>query len=229
LCVAIGCERKSVERPRSKPVFGTATVKGVVKFIGTPPPRATIANQPCHAGAAKELKDETVVVNENNTLANVLVYLEGVPASDAADAPPALLDQKDCRYVPHVVAVQTGQTLTIRSSDPTMHNVHYNATKNDSANIGMIAAGTEKNVTFRNAETIRVKCDVHPWMTSYIGVFEHPFFAATGEGEGNWKIEKIPAGKYTLVAWHEQYGEQRQNVEVQENETIEKTFEYKAP
>jgi plastocyanin len=210
-------------------VFGSGTIKGVVKFVGTPPLRRAIANQPCHDGAAKELKDETVVVNENGSLANVLVYLEGVPASDGSERAPAVLDQKDCRYVPHVVGVQVGQTLTIRSSDPTMHNVHYNASRNAPANFGMTVAGSEKPVTFNNGEFIRVKCDVHPWMTSHIGVFEHPFFSATGEGDGAFSIAKVPAGQYKLIAWHEQFGTLEQAVAVNENETIETNYEYKAP
>jgi plastocyanin len=225
--LAIGCEEK-VEAPRPRPVLGSGTIKGVVKFVGAPPPRATIANQPCHDGAP-QLKDETVVVNENNTLANVLVYLEGTPPSDGSERGPALLDQKDCRYAPHVVGVQVGQTLRVHSSDPAMHNVHYNATANASGNFALTTAGSEKAITFSQPEFIRVKCDVHPWMTAYIGVFDHPFFAATGEGDGSWTIDKVPSGKYTLVAWHEQYGELRQPVEVKDGQAVEANFEYKPP
>ncbi len=200
-----------------------------MKFTGTPPPRETIPNKPCHDGAP-ELKDETVVVNADGTLANVFVYLAGVPASDGSDRPPALLDQKNCRYEPHVIGVQVGQPLTIRTSDPgTMHNVHYVPQQNPAANFGLTVAGAEKKVTFDQAEFIRVKCDVHPWMTAYIGVFESPFFALTSEASGSWSIEKVPAGDYKLIAWHEQYGTLEQPVSVKENQAVAVTVTYKAP
>jgi hypothetical protein len=211
-------------------VFGSGTIRGTVRFIGAPPPRETIPNKPCHAGAP-ELKDETVVVNADGTLANVFVYLASAPASDGSDRPAELLDQKDCRYVPHVVGVQSGQTLRIRSSDGqgTLHNVHYAPQKNPAANFGLTAAGAEKSVKFDQAEFIRVKCDVHPWMTAYIGVFPSPFFAATSEKSGSWEIGKVPAGEYKLIAWHEQYGAIEQTVNVKENEIAEVSVTYKAP
>src|SRR3954470_4144517 len=158
-----------------KPTFGTGSIRGSVKFVGTPPARASISNKPCHEGAAP-LKDETVVVNADGTLANVFVYLADAPASEGSDRPAALLDQVDCRYVPHAVAVQVGQSLRIRTSDPkTLHNVHLLASSNPQLNFGLTDAGAEKPVTFGQPEFIRTKCDVHPWMTGYIGVFESPF------------------------------------------------------
>ena len=201
-----------------------------MKFIGTPPPRADIPNVPCHAGAGP-LKDETVVVNDDGTLANVFVYLASAPPSDGSSREATVLDQKDCRYVPHAVGVQVGQTLRVRSSDAgTMHNVHYNPAKNAAANFGLTVAGAEKDVTFdAGAEFIRVKCDVHPWMTAWIGVFDSPFFAVTGETGGSFEIARVPAGEYKLVAWHEMYGTMERTVNVKDNETIDVSFEYKAP
>jgi plastocyanin len=111
-----------------------------------------------------------------------------------------------------------------------MHNVHYNAQSNKPGNFGFTNAGDEKTVTFDTpGEFIRAKCDVHPWMTAYLGVFDNPFFATTGEGNGTFEIKKVPAGSYKLIAWHEQFGRLEQPVTVKENETVEVTFEYKAP
>ena len=237
---ATGCESKTgtsasgspAAPSRVKPVYGSGSILGVVKFIGTPPPRESISNQPCHAGAAP-LKDETVVVNSDGTLANVFVYLADAPASDGSDQPPALLDQVDCRYVPHAVAVQVAQPLRIRTSDPqTLHNVHLLASSNPQLNFGLTDAGAEKTVTFQQPEFIRTKCDVHPWMTGYVGVFESPFFAVTREGDagaGSFEISRVPAGKYKLVAWHEQYGQVEQSVEVRDNRATDVTVTYKAP
>ncbi|MEO6436031.1 MAG: hypothetical protein ABIP55_09745, partial [Tepidisphaeraceae bacterium] len=200
-------------------------IKGSIKFIGTPPARAAIANEPCHA-AASPLKDETVVVNDNATLANVFVYLADAPASDGSSREPALLDQVNCQYVPHAAAVQAGQPLQIRSSDPTLHNVHYNATKNAPANFGLTVKGAERIVKFESAEFIRVKCDVHPWMTAYVGVFDSPFFGVSSATDGAFEIVKVPAGKYRLVAWHEQYGQVEQAVEVKDDGVVEVTVTY---
>jgi hypothetical protein len=237
----------SSSRDLPKPVFGTGTIRGKVLFAGKPPERKDIPNVPCHDGAPP-LKEETVVVNDNGTLANVFVSLSGVPASDGSDRSPVLLDQVNCRYVPHAVGVQVNQVLRVKSSDEkTLHNVHYTPAANPPANFGLTQAGAEKPVTFTRPEYVRVKCDVHPWMTGYVGVFDHPFFAVTSEGTGDggagdggtrnggtgdagsFEIAKVPAGSYKLVAWHEQYGEVEQQVEVKDNQVSDVTVTYKAP
>jgi plastocyanin len=232
-----GCGRDSDESqaapPRVAPNFGSGTIRGKVKFVGAAPKRAEIANQPCHDGAASPLLDETVVVNEKSgTLANVFVYLADAPASEGSKAEAAMLDQKDCRYVPHVVGVQVGQSLRVKSSDPkTLHNVHYNPSDNRPGNFGLTDAGAEKTVVFEKAEFIRVKCDVHPWMTAYVGVFDSPFFATSREETGAFEIARVPAGTYQLAAWHEQLGQvvAEQSVVVKDNETVEVSVVYKAP
>ena len=229
-----GCGRdedESSAAPRVQPTYGSGTIRGTVKFIGTPPPRAELMNKPCHPEAKSPLLDETVVVNEKaGTLANVFVYLADAPASDGSQREPAVLDQVNCQYVPHVVGVQVGQTLRVKSSDPkTLHNTHYNPSANRPANFGLTDAGAERAVTFDKHEFIRAKCDVHPWMTAYIGVFESPFFATSDEAAGTFEITKVPAGTYKLVAWHEQLGEQTQTVTVKDDETVDVSVTYKGP
>ena len=231
-----GCGRDADESPatpppRVAPVYGNGTIRGTVKFVGTAPKRAEIANKPCHDHAASPLLDETVLVNEKTgTLANVFLYLAEVPPSDGSASEPAVLDQKDCRYVPHVVGVQVGQRLRVRSSDPkTLHNTHYVPSANRPGNFGLTDAGAERTVTFDKPEFIRVKCDVHPWMTAYVGVFDSPFFATSGEGEGGFEIARVPAGTYKLVAWHEQLGQVEQAVAVKDGATADVSVTYKAP
>ena len=207
---------------------GNGVVRGVVKFDGVPPKMAAIANKPCHGGAP-ELEEETVIVGDGGAMMNVFVFVEGAGAGDGGEREPAVLDQVHCRYVPHVVGVQVRQTLTVRSSDDAMHNVHYKPDRNAPANFGMTKAGAEKPVTFAAPEFVRVKCDVHPWMTAYVGVFENPFFAATGV-DGTFEIKGRPAGQYKLVAWHELYGRREQPLTVaDESQPVEATFRYKAP
>ena len=232
LLLVAGCGREeSQSTPRAQPTYGSGTIRGTVKFVGRPPKRAEIANKPCHDHAASPLLDETVVVNEKTgTLANVFVYLADAPASDGSAKEPAVLDQKDCRYVPHVVGVQVGQALRVRSSDPkTLHNTHYAPSANAPGNFGLTDAGAERAVKFEKCEFIRVKCDVHPWMTAYVGVFESPFFAVTSEQNGSFAIGKAPAGSYKLVAWHERYGTVERQLTVKDNEAVDVNIEYKAP
>ncbi len=201
---------------RPAPVItGNGIIRGVIHFQGTPPAMRDIPNVPCHTGAQPQ-KEETVIISPTGGLKNVIVSLEGVgtgaPRADNA----AVLDQKDCRYVPHVIAITAGQPLTIHSSDDTMHNIHIDASQNPPVNLGMTAAGQQKNVTFARPEIMRVKCDVHPWMSAYIGVFENPLFAISAD-DGSFQITGVPAGTYTLTAWHELYGEQKISVTVSDD------------
>jgi plastocyanin len=217
LAAVVGCdEKRDAAKPttQSSVVNGKGVVSGKVRFTGTAPAMKPIDNVPCHDGAAKQLADETVVENKNGTLRNVLVYLAGAPTVDDSSAAAVVMDQKDCRYVPHVVGVQVGQRLVFHSSDPTLHNVHYNPDRNPAANFAFTSAGSERAVTFATAgEVIRVKCDVHPWMTGYVGVFDNPWFAVTGD-DGAFELKGIPQGKYKLVARHELYGMQEQDVTI---------------
>ena len=229
-----GCGGDADEKsspPRPQPTFGSGAIRGTVKFVGTAPKRAEIANKPCHDHAASPLLDETVVVNEKTgTLANVFLYLADAPPSDGSQREPAVLDQVDCRYVPHVVGVQVGQRLRVKSSDPkTLHNTHYAPAANRPGNFGLTDAGAERVVTFDKPEFIRVKCDVHPWMTAYVGVFDNPFFATSGEGEGAFEIANVPAGTYKLVAWHEQLGQVEQTVQVTDGQPVDVTVRYEGP
>jgi len=202
----------STTAPASLPA-GSATIAGTVSLSGKAPVMATIPNQPCHDGA-KPLTEETVVTDGAGRLANVVVYLENAPATGPASGLPAVvLDQVDCRYVPHVVALQTGQTLHVTTSDPTLHNVHGTSIENPAFNFALVAKGQARDLAFEAPESFPVRCDVHPWMKAYVRVFSHPWFAVTDKS-GAFRIANVPAGTYTLVAWHEKYGTVRTSVTV---------------
>lgn len=211
-CAVIGCERRS--RKNSAPQTpspsgpirtGTGIIRGTVTLSGNAPVMQTIPNRPCHEGAP-ELKDESVVVDGPGRLQNVVVYLEDPPpALPAANLPAIVLDQVNCRYLPHVLALRTGQTLRVTTSDPTLHNVHGLCTENEPFNFALIAPGQRKDLSFQHPEAFQIRCDVHPWMKAYVHVFAHPFFAVTGKS-GAFEIKDLPPGVYTLVAWHEKYG-----------------------
>ncbi len=218
-----GIARISPEAARGK-----AVVKGTVKFLGAVPTMKVLKAEPCHNGAPGTILEETVIVDASQGLKNVFVYISGGPMVDGRSLPPNLLDQINCQYVPHVVGVVVGQPLKVKSSDPAFHNTHYTPRNNPSDNFGLLREGHEKEVRFTTAEIFPVRCDVHPWMAAHIGVFDNPFYAVTTD-DGSFEIKHLPAGEYTLVAWHELYGELRQPLKVETAATVEAKFEYKPP
>jgi plastocyanin len=221
-----GCDRGDATAPASRPTVaaGDGAVSGTVKFDGPPPAPRRIeqaSGQACHSGATP-IFDDSVIVDPDGGLRNVVVSVENgpnvesVPATAAAG--PAVLDQVNCQYVPHVLAVRAGQPVTVRSSDPTLHNVHSRTGANRSFNLAFRSAGEARTIAFAKPEAsppVEVRCDVHQWMRAHVAVFDHPFFAVTGDG-GRFELTGLPAGTYTLVAWHERYGQKRQPVTVTE-------------
>jgi plastocyanin len=200
--------------PAEQVPLGKGTVTGKVRLTGKAPEMAMLKNEPCCEGA-RPIREETVVVDPSSGgLANAIVYV--VSGQTATGSPvnlvgtgkgraPAVLDQKNCQYVPHVMAVQIGQTVTLKSSDDTLHNVHYTAESNPAGNFGFSTVGQSRDVSFSRAEFLKMRCDVHPWMAAHVGVFAHPFFAVT-RADGSFAITGLPAGTYKLIVWHERYG-----------------------
>ena len=190
------------------------SIAGTVSFAGAAPAKKTISMD-ADAVCARTNADphaEDIVVN-GDKLANVFVYIkEGTAGgksvagySFAPPAQPAVLDQKGCQYVPHVIGVQVNQTVNVLNSDETAHNVNVDAKQNEKFNQGQPPRGAPIVKQFKRAETvIPVKCNQHPWMRAYVGVLQHPFFAVS-DAEGKFEIKNVPAGTYTLVAWHEKY------------------------
>src|SRR5688500_17139440 len=140
---------------------------------------------------------------------------------------PVVLDQEGCMYKPHVLSMTAGQDFVVKNSDNFLHNVHSLATVNPAFNFGQPQKDDGKKVDApKAAEIFRIKCDVHPWMSAYVGVFEHPFHAVS-QPDGTYKITgKLPDGTHKLVAWHEKFGEQEQDVEVKDGKA-ELNFTFK--
>ena len=210
-----------------------ATVTGKVSFTGDKPTMRTIdmsANPACareHTGGPQ--KSEEVVVNDNGTLRYVFVWVkQGVP--DRQWPTPATkieLDQKGCMYTPHVIGLMTGQNFEIKNNDPTNHNIHPLPRINQEWNQSQPPKGEPLTKSFAREEVmIPVKCNVHPWMRSYIGVVSHPFFAVTGD-DGTFTIKGLPPGNYTIEAWHEKYGTQDLPVTVAPKESKTLDFSFK--
>src|SRR5205085_11643115 len=124
---------------------------------------------------------ESLIVNTNGTLRNVFVYVKEVAGAYAPPKAPILLDQRACRYEPHVFGIQVGQPLWIRNSDRTTHNIHALPSSNPEFNHGQPPGNPDLKRTFISPDFVTLACDVHPWMRAYAGVLLHPFFAVTGE------------------------------------------------
>ena len=218
--------------PAASPV-DAATVghaSGMVTFTGMAPTMAEIDmsdEATCAAKHSMTPTEETVVVGDGGGLANVFVYVkEGLESLDfPTPSDQVVLDQDGCTYVPHVIGVQVGQEFTIRNSDGLLHNINASPTENRGFNVSQPVT-MEANRSFPTAEImVPVRCDVHGWMTSYIGVVDHPYFAVTGP-DGSVSLQGLPPGDYVVEAWHELYGTITQNIAVATGETAELSFEF---
>ncbi len=188
---------------------------GKVTFKGTAP-KAKALKMNADPFCAKENSkavDETITVNTNGTLKNVFVYVKDAKGGTPVTTP-VEFDQKGCQYHPHVIGLMVNQPLKIINSDTTLHNVHALPKKNPQFNQGMNTKGQTIDKVFKTPElAVKVKCDVHGWMQAYVNVMDHPFFATTND-KGEFTINGLPAGEYTVEAWHEKLGTKTEKVKV---------------
>jgi plastocyanin/predicted small lipoprotein YifL len=250
LCLALGfsaagCGKKEPEAPAAPAASAPAaapvdpatagSVAGMVKLEGPAPkgrPISMAAEPSCakeHGG--KPVTSEEVVTGDGGSLANVLVYVKEGLGNRAFDTPkePVVIDQKGCLYSPRVVAVQVNQPLEVRNDDQTTHNIHPVPTVNREWNKSQPAGAPPISETFPREElAIPVKCNVHPWMKSYISVFKHPYHAVTAK-DGKFELKNLPPGDYVIVAWHEKLGTAEEKVTLGQKEAKAVTFTFKAP
>ncbi len=209
------------------------TITGTIHFSGKLPQRIAIdmAQDPV-CGAADTNLTEQYAVHDGN-LQNVFVYVKDglgnrlyAPSQD-----PAVIDQKGCRFVPHVVGVQAGQPVKFINSDPTMHNVHFipQISTNQAVDISQPPNGSGEMRTLPTPELmIPVRCNNHPWMEAFINVAPNPFLSVSG-ADGHFTIKGLPPGTYTIVAVHEKLGQKTATVTVNSKQTAIQDFTYTAP
>ena len=189
------------------------SISGVVHFTGKVPARIAIdmsADPACALATEPNLTEQYLVANHK--LANVYIYVKsGAPDATApVGTDPVVLDQKGCRYIPHVIAIQQGGSVEFRNSDPTMHNIHTIPTQvgNQTVDRSETPMGKPQTEKFDSPETmLPVRCNNHPWMSAFINIAPNRYFAVTGP-DGSFTIPNLPPGTYTLAAIHQKLGEQ---------------------
>lgn len=212
-------------------------ISGTVTLKGTAPKEKDITplkdDPTCGKMHTEMPTTHFYVVGPKGELADVVVSLQGVSGkSTGASAPAAMVDQKGCEYTPQILAVQTGQKIQVKNSDPVLHNIHdlpNPDSGNKEENRAQMPNGPDLTFAFDKPEDfLKFKCDVHPWMFAWVSVFDHPYFAVSAK-DGTFKIPNVPAGKYTLKAAHRKAGMVTQEIEVKEGEPakVELTLEAK--
>lgn len=237
-----GSEKAPAEQPKAAAPAAAATtvdpatagvLTGSVKLDGAAPKAKRIrmdAEPSCNAKHAGGVTDEEFVVGAGGAFGNVVVYVKsGLAGAFAESKETVVLDQQGCLYTPHVLAVQTNQPIEVRNSDSTTHNIHPTPASNREWNESQPQGAAPLQKSFAREElAIPVKCNVHPWMKSYVAVFKHPYFKVTSK-DGKFEIKNLPPGSYTLEAWHEKLGaSQPQQVTVGAKETKTVDFVFKA-
>jgi plastocyanin len=240
--IAVACAACSGEQKQAAPAgppagalrvdaAKAANLAGRVTFEGTVPGNTPVkidSDPACLKANAGGLSTEKYVVKDGG-LDNVFVYVKDGLGNYYFDVPtePVKLDQQGCRYLPHVFGARVGQPIEIVNSDDTLHNVHALANVNREFNFGQHFKGMKNTQVFTAREVmVPFKCDVHGWMTSYGGILDHPYFAVTSDG-GKFELKNLPAGTYTVEAWHEALPAQTKKVTVGEKETREVNFTFK--
>jgi len=211
-----------------------ATVSGTVNYDGKVPklrPITMDADPECAKKHSGPVQSEVLVLGDGNTVGNIFVHVKsGLPSKEwPTPKQPVVMDQRGCRYIPHVMGVMVGQPFKILNSDGLLHNVHSLAKINQAFNRAMPGAVKEAEFTFDKEELMfKIKCDVHPWMNAYVGVMTHPFYDVTGE-DGKFEIKGVPAGTYEVEAWHEKLGTQTASVTVGDSDTQTLDFSLSVP
>ena len=185
-------------------------ITGKVQYDGKVPraKKLNMAADPiCGKSHTGPVFNESFLVNDDKFMENVIVWIDSPKHSSSIPKKPVILDQVGCKYIPHVTGIMKGQELVIKNSDKTLHNIHSMSTVNSNFNFAMPAKSDPSTKSFGKSEDpFYIKCDVHPWMKSWVVVLDHPYWAVT-DVDGNYSLntEKLEPGTYDLCFWHEKW------------------------
>ena len=212
-----------------QPMFGAGKITGRITVKGGKASAQKLAmtgDQYCKA-FDKQFVPPKFQIGDDGGLPHTFVYIKkGIRNKYPVPEEAAVLDQSKCMYDPHIMGIQVKQTLKIKNSDDTAHNVHAQPKRNEKFNIAQPKKGIVTEKEFRRPEImVKFKCDVHGWMSAYVGVVKHPFFTVTDEN-GNFEIDKLPPGDYTVATWHELYGEREAQVIIADDRAETVDIEY---
>jgi plastocyanin len=224
-------EMAAETQPATAPTQGTTgytiievtdggTIRGTVRFQGeVPPPHSMMVKDDVEACGELQSR-QPIETGGNGGLADVVVSLTDVTRGSALETPgpPITLDQRGCRFEPHVALAPTGEPVQVLNSDPITHNIHTVTFDNRAVNRAQPAGVRQIEVTFKVPEKVKVKCDIHEWMGAWIVAIDHPYHAITDQN-GSFVLEDVPAGTYTLELWHETLGSTTRTVTVTAGET----------
>ncbi|MBS2023747.1 MAG: TonB-dependent receptor [Deltaproteobacteria bacterium] len=207
------------------PALRAETLTGTVELTGTPPVMQRLKREADPVCGKVQMNDESVLLKDKK-LANVWVHVVAGAPDAAPPADQVTIDQKDCMYRPRIVTAVVGQTVLAKTSDPTLHNVHARLGTETVFNKGMPNQNS-KPVEYKadRPGVVSLKCDVHPWMRGFIGVNKNGYQAISGEG-GEFKIDGLAPGKYTLEAWHEKFGVKTQDVTIEKGKAASVKFTF---
>lgn len=243
--IAVACGQPAEEAPETETaateeaapaaeptvdLTNAGSVTGTVSYTGEDPDRELDmgADATCAELHDAPVMTQTIVGDGAGHLGNVFVYVKQGLEGEQFPVPsePVELDQQGCTYHPHVMGMMAGQTMVIKNSDPTLHNVHARPEVNREFNQGQPIQGMTMEKTFDQAElNVPFKCDVHPWMSATLHVVETPYFAVSAE-DGTFTIDQLPPGDYVLEAVHETLGTREANVTVPPNGAAGATFDF---
>ena len=220
-------QRRFSAEPEQTQASATGAVEGFVRVAGEswPAPTGVQNTTDPEACGLEHTLDDLLVSAETRGVQHVIAALLDVPAIAVTAEPPQrlVIDNRECRFLPHVAVARVGDTIVARNSDAVLHTTHYYGPLR--SNVALPTEGMTVSRVFRRPGIITVLCDVHGWMRAYIRVDVHPFHAVSDE-LGFVRISGIPPGSYTLELWHERLGTRQVRVEIRPNETVRLDIEY---